>query len=258
MVYGNPFSTVVGWTRDGPEAGARRSWDGCLTGVRRACDGRMAVAPQERFFWLPLFLFAPTGATVAGMSASKPNTMIISASELRELEARAFAGRSDVYRYLRKNHPHLLTQKVGTGEGPSWADIATILSKRGYVGSRGGPLNGHAVRRVFRRVERDLRRKEVAAANQPNRPAPPSRQHPDWQPPLADTPRTGPALPYRRDEPEEVLPPRRPAPLPPSQASPAKAAPLTINDMSPEARAKIERVRQQLREDDRKRFGHWE
>ena len=190
------------------------------------------------------------------MSASKPTTKI-SASELRELKARSFVGRSDVYRYLRKNYPHLLSRKVGTTEGPSWDDIATILSKRGYINSRGDPLNGHAVRRVFRRVEQDLQCKEAGAVSQPTRPSPPSRQRPDWQPPLADVSQPGRAVQDRRERPEEAPPPRKSLPTPPSQGPPGGSDPLTIDDLSPEARAKIERLRRTLEDDGRKKFGHF-
>jgi len=168
--------------RNGPGAVARRS-------PRRARDGRQARA----FFRSQRFSFAPPGVSFIIMRTSKPNTDRISASELRQLEARAFAGRSDVYRYLHKNHSRLVGQKVATDNGPSWNEVAAILSKRGYVSCRGDPLNGHAVRRVFRRVEKDLAREETA--RQPSR-APPRRDsltgnRRSWTPPKPRRPRAG-------------------------------------------------------------------
>jgi hypothetical protein len=199
--------------------------------------------------------FAPTAARVADMSRTKATIATITARDMRKLKDRSFGRRSDVYRYLHKNYKRLVQQKVGTDEGPSWDEIAAVVSEQGYVSARGDPLNGNAVRRVFRRVERDVKRQEMDAARQ--RVTSPSRQRSDWQPPLAEAPRTAPALPYRRYEPEEELPPRRPSALPPSQAPPATSKPMTIEDLTPEARAKIDRVKSELAEEDRKRFGRF-
>ncbi len=182
---------------------------------------------------------APASVT---MRTPKSNTDRISASELRQLEARAFAGRSDVYRYLHKNHSRLVGQKVGINNGPSWNEVAAILSKRGYLSCRGDPLNGHAVRRVFRRVEKDLAREETA--RQPTRASPPSRQHPDWQPPIADAPQSAP-------------PPRG------SHASPNLPMARTITpasqekvELTPHAKAELEKLARMFAQTDRKRFGN--
>jgi hypothetical protein len=89
------------------------------------------------------------------MGKAKPIIPKISASDLRHLEDRGHARNSDSYRYLAKNYDRLLGQKVGTAKGPSWDEVATIMSKCGLVSIRGDPLNGHGVRRIFRRLSRD-------------------------------------------------------------------------------------------------------
>jgi hypothetical protein len=108
----------------------------------------------------------------------------ISASDLRRLEDRGHRRKSDAYRYLSKNYQRLLSRKVGTPEGPSWNEVASVMTKRGLVGIRGDPLNGHAVRRVFRRLEHD-REKARSKATEVSKALQPMRQRPDWEPPLA-------------------------------------------------------------------------
>jgi hypothetical protein len=125
---------------------------------------------------------------LGSMSKDEPTIDRISASELRHLKDRAFVRRSDVYRYLAKNYQRLVRQKVGTTDGPSWDETAAVMSRRGYLGARGSPLNGNAVRRVFRRVEEDMRRREAEGASQRAK-AHRSRQRDDWEPPLARTER---------------------------------------------------------------------
>jgi hypothetical protein len=100
------------------------------------------------------------------MSRTKATIATITARDMRKLKDRSFGRRSDVYRYLHKNYKRLVQQKVGTDEGPSWDEIAAVVSEQGYVSARGDPLNGNAVRRVFRRVERDVKRQEMDAARQ--------------------------------------------------------------------------------------------
>jgi hypothetical protein len=106
----------------------------------------------------------------------------VTAGELRALDDAAYRGRSDVYRYLRKNYARLVAKRLGKPDGPSWDAVAAFLSGRGFENVRGEPLNGDAVRRVYRRVERDIGC-EKKALPKPHAPvAPPSRQRADWQP----------------------------------------------------------------------------
>ena len=186
------------------------------------------------------------------MRPPKSNVERINASELRQLEARAFAGRSDVYRYLHKNHPRLVRQKVGTDDGPSWDEVAAILSKRGYVSCRGDPLNGNAVRRVFRRVEKDLKREEIV--RQPPRASPPSRQNPDWQPPIADASQSAPPSGHLRGE--AALP--RGGHAPPNLPTARTITPTSQQkeELSPHAEAELEKLARLFAKTDRKRFGN--
>jgi hypothetical protein len=201
---------------------------------------------------LQQFSFAPLGVSFITMRSLKSNAERISASELRQLEARAFAGRSDVYRYLHKNHSRLVDRKVGTNNGPSWDEVAAILSKRGYVSCRGDPLNGHAVRRVFRRVEKDLARGETA--RRPTHASPPSRQHPDWQPPIAEARQSAPPLSHLGGA--EAPTPRShgTANLPAARTNtPASKEKV---ELTPHAKAELEKLARMFAQTDRKRFGN--
>jgi hypothetical protein len=151
--------------------------------------------------------FAPNVAMVGSMTRDEPKIKTISASELRHLKDRAFVRRSDVYRYLAKNYQRLVRQKVGTTDGPSWDETAAVMSRRGYLGARGCPLNGNAVRRVFRRVEEDIRRREAEGARQRAK-SHRSRQREDWEPPLA-----------RTERPAGRRAPPPPPPKPPSEGA---------------------------------------
>jgi hypothetical protein len=118
------------------------------------------------------------------MKNRPPNAGLrIRASDLRALDHEAYRGRSDVYRYLRRNYAKLIARRLGTADGPSWNALAAFLGASGFVSIRGEALSGNAVRRVFRRVERDIGCRQKASSKTQARPAPPSRQRADWQPP---------------------------------------------------------------------------
>jgi len=160
------------------------------------------------------------------MTRAEPPITTISASELRHLKERAFVRRSDVYRYLVKNYHRLVRQKVGTTDGPSWDETAAVMSRRGYLGARGCPLNGNAVRRVFRRVEEDMRRREAVNASQA------AKQHRsrwgnEWEPPLARTER----------------PPGRRTPSPPPQKPTGEGA---YDHLPEQVRAQLTAVDEQF------------
>jgi hypothetical protein len=92
--------------------------------------------------------------------------MDISTSELQHLAERPLARRSDAYRFLEKNFQHLIQLKVGTADGASWNETAALMSRRGYLNANGLALNGDTVRRMFRRVEQDIRRREADAVRE--------------------------------------------------------------------------------------------
>jgi hypothetical protein len=93
----------------------------------------------------------------------------------------AFGGRSDVYRWLRKNFT-----KVSQGMAehqPSWDVVAVQMAREAVMGARGKPPNGHSVRRVWQRVRRDVEEEEAARAAEPKvRSSYASRMPATWRP----------------------------------------------------------------------------
>jgi hypothetical protein len=171
------------------------------------------------------------------------------------MKARAFPRHGELYRWLLKNHRLVEAGFKATGAG--WDGLAAVVKEAGVAGRFGAAPNERSVRKVWLRVCADIEAAAAVRAAAGKRRRNRSRSDSNWQPPLAEPPRTAPALPYRRYEPEEELPPRRPSALPPTQAPPATSKPMTIDDLTPEARAKIDRVKAELAEEDRKRFGRF-
>jgi hypothetical protein len=182
--------------------------------------------------------------------------MKISKRELRAMreEVRQGPDRSSLYWWMVDHHAALLAE--GKAGRMPWLKLCKRFIARGLTDGQGKPPTPLRASRTWRDATIEVKAAANRAAASPPVPSRPSRQRADWQPPLVEAPRTAPALPYRRYEPEEELPPRRPSALPPSQAPPATSKPMTIDDLTPEARAKIERVKSELAAEDRKRFGH--
>ncbi len=106
---------------------------------------------------------------------------------------RAYARRGAIYRWLRENH-EFVTRWLAEKE-PPWSEVAKRMATAGVVGARGNAPVGHAARRVWKRVCRDveaaLKREEKAWAEREARAEQrrgfPSRQR-AVEPLLADAP----------------------------------------------------------------------
>jgi hypothetical protein len=91
---------------------------------------------------------------------------------------------SEVYRFLRRQYEALVAQFDKSW--PGWGAVAAELGAVGLLGKKGQPLSGDALRRIWRRVCRDVEaEKEAAAARRPKRHYP-SRVSPDWRPPIVE------------------------------------------------------------------------
>jgi hypothetical protein len=104
--------------------------------------------------------------------------------ELTTMAARAYRGRSDLYRYIRANHADLISQGVGTAKGPSWADLAVVIAGAGQVNRKGMQPTPDSIRRIFATVSRDLAAEaaERAVARSPILPPSRGRPTPNWTP----------------------------------------------------------------------------
>ena len=165
-------------------------------------------------------------------------------SILRKISA---AGRSSLYRWLAENHDGIAEAVVG-GRVIGWSKLVEDFAALGLVDGSGKPPSPQSARKTWGRVKADIakvRAEKVAAA--PSAPAHRSRSQSGWQPPV-----TVPSPPTGRREP---LPYVHPAPLDAGTNVPEKK--MTYDDLSPEAMAKIDSVRESFAETDRKRFGRW-
>jgi hypothetical protein len=106
-------------------------------------------------------------------------------SERKRLLDRSHRGRSDVYRFIRKNLATLQADGFGTDKGPSWDELAETINRQRITNQRGERVTWDAVRKVFARAVRDaaLEPPQEEPMRAPHR----SRQREDWQPPLART-----------------------------------------------------------------------
>jgi hypothetical protein len=100
---------------------------------------------------------------------------------LKAMREGAYGGRSDVYRWLRKNF-EAVSQGMAEHR-PSWDVVAAQMARDGVMGARGKPPYGHSVRRVWQRVRRDVEKdKATRAATPKQRAFSASRVPTTWRP----------------------------------------------------------------------------
>lgn len=120
---------------------------------------------------------------------------------LTRLEARGPGdGRhSQVYRIMRARHASL-TAKFEAG-WIGWEAVAQEMAGIGVSGKRGtAPPSADSLRRVWKRVCRDVEAEAMKLAAQPPKRLPPSRMSPDWRPTVV-APLPPPPPPIRRQLP---------------------------------------------------------
>jgi hypothetical protein len=180
------------------------------------------------------------------------------------LRARGPARRSALYKWLLAHYGDLAP--VLNVDSPDWITASTEVAAEGMVGANGKPASSKALRQIWLRVTRDVHvaqaQDEARAAQRPR--AQRSRSDAAWQPSQAVASRPAPAYRHEPDEPEEVIPPRRPTSLPPSQAPPKPPTQVEVAtspnrgdavELTPHAKAELEKLQQMFSETDRKRFG---
>lgn len=165
-------------------------------------------------------------------------------AQLGGLNAAAYRGRSDLYRWLRKRHAKLVEMGVGQKDGPTWKAVAAAAAKAGQVNRRGEPPSEDNVRQVWSRVCRDeaaakaSRTKAEAALFPTLRPVPMQRARQQDR-----APRVEPAA-----APPVVEPPR---PFTRQQPLPSNETQTSADEVPEDVRAKLEAVTRQLYGEDR-------
>ena len=205
--------------------------------VRAPCAERARAARPGR----PTRMGTARGGRNNTFSVRKPTCADIGMADLKRVrlvtkrKVRLFHGRSQIYAWLRAHHSTIEALRL---ERPClWAELALDMVEDGVLDAQGENPSRHNVRMTWPRVCRD-----VEAASVPARRKYPSRVSPDWRPQVVQAP-----LPVQAPPPV-----RPPLPVSPSTASSAPAAQRTA--VSAEVQAKIDRVLEQLGEEDRKKF----
>jgi hypothetical protein len=179
----------------------------------------------------------------------------------RQLEAmrrkiRQGPDRSPLFVWMVDHHADLMTKD--RSRRMPWIQLCVDFAKLGLKDGQGKPPTPKRAGETWREACAEVKA-EAERANKAGRSTPPvqrSRRQSDWQPdsrPSSSQPPSAPA-PIRQQEPSRE-PPQQPAqaassPLPPS--SPGKNK---LDDLSPEVKAKFDRLREAFAETDRRRFG---
>jgi|SRR5271168_2042230 len=103
----------------------------------------------------------------------------------KRVHARRHGGHSAAYRWLRENHERI--KQILATDGPTWPIMAEVVLAEGITGARGQVMTDHALRRMWKRVCRDV---EIAEAEKRTGiPARKRRQQvpATWQPERADS-----------------------------------------------------------------------
>ena len=162
---------------------------------------------------------------------------------------------SDLYGWLRSRHREVAA--LINRRTRDWTKIATEVAAEGVVGANGRPSSPDALRKMWARVDRDVRQEQAervarrVAQKSPNRsPRQTSGRH-EVVPPTHRA-----ATPVKALEPAHHPPQARSSPgSAPRPQAPAPKSKLRLEDLPPEARAEFEKLDRGLAEFDRKRFG---
>ena len=137
-------------------------------------------------------------AAVKGHGMDERRQAILGAGVESEWVDKPFGGHGDVYRWLRAHYAFVVNWIAK--QKPSWETIAAKMAREGIIGAKGKQPAGHSVRRVWKRVLRDVAtERERELAEEVERAAyerelltgVPAKKYPrdlprTWPPPLAD------------------------------------------------------------------------
>ena len=165
------------------------------------------------------------------------------------------AYRSDLYKWLRGKYRELAA--LANKPKPNWTEIAAKVAAESPVGANGQPVVPNNLRRMWLRVDRDMKQEEaerlakrVARKTSNRSPRQTAGRH-EVVPPTHRA-----ATPVKALEPAHHPPQARSSPSSaPRPQAPAPKSKLRLEDLPPEARAEFEKLDRGLAEFDRKRFG---
>ena len=163
---------------------------------------------------------------------------------------------SDLYGWLRSRHREVAA--LINRRTRDWTKIATEVAAEGVVGANGQPASPDALRKMWSRVDRDVKQEEAersakrVARKAPNRSPQQTAGRHEVVPAM---PRT--LTPVRVPEPAHHPPLAAAQTVASEQGAPAPtpAKRLTVEDLPPEARAHLDKLRKGLTDWDRRRHG---
>jgi hypothetical protein len=194
---------------------------------------------------------APEAGTVARMPMSK--------KELDAFRRTIVRGpyKSPLFWWLVEQYDELTTEDAASRQ--DWRRHCATMARDGVVDAKGKPPNPDAARKAWQVVRREV------AAGRAKRPLSEtnlgarSRSRADWSPPMvrAASPTAGIGTRLEHNIHLERQPPPRVDPVPATLQPTNTTERSPLDDLPPEAKAKIDRLRQAFAETDRKRFGRF-
>ena len=193
--------------------------------------------------------FAPNRGSVVVMQTTTTDLAT-------DLKAKGPARRSKLFRWLRGEYRKLAP--VLNGPEPDWIEAAAGIAAKGVLGANGKPPTPNALRQMWQRVRRDEEKEQAerlakrVARKAPNRSPQQSAGRHEVVP---ATPRVLP--PVRVPEPAHHPPLAAAQTVASEQGAPASTPPkrLTVEDLPPEAKAQLDKLRKGLTDWDRRRHG---
>ena len=166
------------------------------------------------------------------------------------------AYRSDLYNWLRGKYRDLA--KLANRPKPNCTEIAAKVAAEGPIGANGKAVIPNNLRRMWLRLDRDMKQEEAersakrVARKAPNRsPQKTAGRHEV----VPATPRV--LTPFGAPEPAHHPPPIAAVPAPAARGGlvPARPAQHATEELTPEAKARIDKLRSGMAERDRRRHG---
>lgn len=166
-------------------------------------------------------------------------------------------GRSSLFVWMFDHHADLMT-KDRSGRMP-WTDLCADFVELGLKDGEGKlptPKRAGATwRAVCAEIEAQAKRAESEQRSAP--PVHRSRRGETWTPPITEAPAPAHRTLPEPNRPEDRPTPRRPEAVPSAPTASSTTGSNPLDDLPPEAKAKIDRLRQAFAETDRKRFGRY-
>ena len=163
---------------------------------------------------------------------------------------------SDLYGWLRSRHREVAA--LINRRTRDWTKIAAEVAAEGVIGANGQPASPDALRKMWSRVDRDVKQEEAERSAKRVARTPPNRSphRSAGRHEVASAQHRVPT-PARAPEPAHHPPPIAAVSVPAARGGPVPTRPAqhATEELTPEAKAQIDKVRKGLTDWDRRRHG---